>query len=90
MHATALATLNGRDGSGMREDSICFFGRFGYDKEWIFPATIGMNKKGGVTDVEFDHFIENSVVPLFLPLEIVPMLASSGKLNQATTHIASR
>jgi hypothetical protein len=26
---------------------------------------IGMNKKGGVTDVEFDRYIENSVVPLF-------------------------
>jgi hypothetical protein len=40
-------------------------GRFRYGEERIFPATIGMNEKGGMTDVEFDRYIENSVVPLF-------------------------
>ncbi len=39
-------------------------GRFGYNEERIFPTTIGMNEKGGMTDVEFDRYIENSVVPL--------------------------
>ena len=41
---------------------------FGSNEESIFPVTIGMNKKGGMTDMEFDHYIENSVVPLFLDL----------------------
>ena len=40
-------------------------GRFGYDEERIFPATIRTNEKGGMTDVEFDSYIKNSVIPLF-------------------------
>jgi hypothetical protein len=43
-------------------------GRFRYNEERIFPATIRMNEKGGMTDVEFDSYIENSVIPLFLDL----------------------
>ena len=43
-------------------------GRFRYGEERIFPATIRMNEKGGMTDVQFDSYIENSVIPLFLDL----------------------
>ncbi len=47
-------------------------GWFGYGKERIFSATIGINEKGGVTDVEFDRYIKNSVVPLFPDLADMP------------------
>ena len=40
-------------------------GRFRYNEERIFPATIRMNEKGGMRDVKFDSYIENSVIPLF-------------------------
>ncbi len=46
-------------------------GRFGCKevKEW--PATIGMNKKGGMNDDEFNKNINNSIVSLFPNLEDV-------------------
>ena len=48
-------------------------GRFGCAEEKIWPCTIGMNKKGGMTDVEFEKCINTSIVPLFVPeLEDTP------------------
>jgi hypothetical protein len=44
-------------------------GRFGCAEERIWPCTIGMNKKGGMTDVEFEKYIDTSIVPLFPKLE---------------------
>jgi hypothetical protein len=43
--------------------------RFGCAEERIWPCTIGMNKKGGMTDVEFEKYIDTSIVPLFPALE---------------------
>jgi hypothetical protein len=40
-------------------------GQFGFEEERVFPATIVMNKKGGMTNDDFDHYVENSVDPLF-------------------------
>jgi hypothetical protein len=45
-------------------------GRFGCAEEKIWPCTIGMNKKGGMTDVEFEKCINTSIVPLFVPVTI--------------------
>jgi hypothetical protein len=46
--------------------------RFGCEevREWL--ATIGMNKKGGMNDEEFDKYVNNMIVPLFPDLEDVP------------------
>jgi hypothetical protein len=44
-------------------------GRFGCEEERIWPCMIGMNKKGGMTDVEFENYIDTSIVPLFPELE---------------------
>ena len=44
-------------------------GRFGCAEERIWSCTIGMNKKGGMTDVEFEKYIDTSIVPLFPDLE---------------------
>jgi hypothetical protein len=46
--------------------------RFGCEEVREWPATIGMNKKGGMNDDEFDKYIDNSIVPLFPNLEDVP------------------
>jgi hypothetical protein len=40
-------------------------GRFGCGEERIWPYTIGMNEKGGVADVEFEKYIDNSIIPLY-------------------------
>jgi hypothetical protein len=42
-------------------------GRFGCEEERSWPCTIGMNKKGGMTDNEFEKYIDNSN-PCRLPL----------------------
>jgi hypothetical protein len=47
-------------------------GRFGCAEERSWPCTIGMNEKGGMTDEEFEKFIENSIVPLYPDLEDTP------------------
>jgi hypothetical protein len=39
-------------------------GRFGCAEERIWPYTIGMNEKGGMTEVEFEKYIDTSIVPL--------------------------
>jgi len=39
-------------------------GRFGCEEERSWPCTIGMNKKGGMTDDEFEKYINNSIVLL--------------------------
>ncbi len=38
-------------------------------EERIWPCTIGMNEKGGMTDVKFEKYIDISIVPLFPELE---------------------
>jgi hypothetical protein len=40
-------------------------GWFGFEEERVFPATIGMYEKGGMTNDEFDRYVKNSVIPLF-------------------------
>jgi hypothetical protein len=47
-------------------------GRFGCAEERIWPCTIGMNKKGGMTDDEFEKYIDNSIIPLNPDLEDTP------------------
>ena len=47
-------------------------GRFGCAEERIWPCTIGMNEKGGMTDVKFEKYIKTSIVPLFPALEDTP------------------
>jgi hypothetical protein len=44
-------------------------GRFGCDKEMVWPCTISLNEKGGMNDKEFDRYIDNSIVPLYPDLE---------------------
>jgi hypothetical protein len=41
-------------------------------EERIWPCTIGMNEKGGMTDDEFEKYIDNSIVPLYPDLEDMP------------------
>jgi hypothetical protein len=47
-------------------------GIFGCEEERTWPATIGMNKKGGMTEDEFEQYIENSICPLYLDMEDTP------------------
>ncbi len=47
-------------------------GRFGCAEERSWPRTIGMNKKGGMTDKELKKYINNSIVPLYPNLEDMP------------------
>jgi hypothetical protein len=47
-------------------------GRFGCGEERIWPCTIGMNEKGGMTDEEFEKYIDNSIVPLYPNLKDTP------------------
>jgi len=47
-------------------------GRFGCTEERIWPCTIGMNEKGGMTDDEFEKYIDISIVPLYPDLEDTP------------------
>jgi hypothetical protein len=60
----------------LRADFVQHFmktcGRFGCKEVREWPATIGMNKKGGMNDNEFKKYIDNSIVPLFPNLEDVP------------------
>jgi hypothetical protein len=44
-------------------------GRFGCEEERVWPCTIGMNKKGGMNNEEFDKYIDNSIAPLYPDLE---------------------
>ena len=46
--------------------------RFGCAEERIWPCTIGMNEKGGMTDDEFEKYVDNSIVPLYPDLEDTP------------------
>jgi hypothetical protein len=43
-------------------------GQFGYEEERVFHVMIGMNKKGGMANDEFNCYIENGIVPLFSQL----------------------
>jgi hypothetical protein len=47
-------------------------GRFGCGEERIWSCTIGMNEKGGVADVKFEKYIDNSIVPLYPNLKDTP------------------
>ena len=47
-------------------------GRFGCAEERIWPCTIGMNEKGGMTDDEFEIYIDNSIIPLYPDLKDMP------------------
>ncbi len=47
-------------------------GRFGCEEERVWPCMIGLNKKGGMNNEEFDKYIDNSIVPLYLDLEDTP------------------
>ncbi len=47
-------------------------GRFGCVEERSWPCTIGMNKKGIMTDDEFKKYINNSILPLYPDLEDTP------------------
>ena len=47
-------------------------GRFGCAEERIWPCTIGMNEKGGMSDNEFEKYIDNSIIPLYPDLEDTP------------------
>jgi hypothetical protein len=47
-------------------------GRFGCEEVREWPGTIGMNKKGGINDNEFNKYIDNSIVLLFPNLKDVP------------------
>ena len=38
-------------------------GRFGCDEERVWPCTIKMNKRGGMTDNKFDKYIKNRLSP---------------------------
>jgi len=47
-------------------------GRFGCEEERSWWCAIGMNEKGGMTDNEFEKYIDNSIVPLNPDLEDMP------------------
>ncbi len=47
-------------------------GKFGCTEERSWPCTIRMNEEGGMTDVEFKKYINNSIVPLYPDLEDMP------------------
>ena len=44
-------------------------GQFGHDEVQEWPCGIGMNKKGGMNNKEFDCYIKNTIMPLFLDVE---------------------
>ena len=46
-------------------------GKFGFTKERSWPCTIRMNKKGGMTDVDFEKYIDNSIVHLYPDLKVM-------------------
>ncbi len=41
-------------------------GQFGCKEEHAWPVSFGQNEKGGMDDVEFEKYMLNSIVPLFL------------------------
>ena len=47
-------------------------GRFGCEEERSWPCTIGMNEKDGMSDDEFEKYIDNSIVPLYPDLADTP------------------
>jgi len=47
-------------------------GRFGCVEERRWPCTIGMNEKGGMTDDEFEKYIDNSIALLYPDLADTP------------------
>ena len=40
-------------------------GRFGWLEKREFPATIGLNEKEGMNDIEFEKYVENNLLHLF-------------------------
>lgn len=53
----------------IRRDCVAFMlgtkGKFGGDEEKVWPATYGLNEKGGMDTEEFEKYIKNSIIPLF-------------------------
>jgi len=47
-------------------------GRFGCTEEMIWPCTIRMNEKDGMTDDKFEKYIDNSIILLYPDLEDTP------------------
>ena len=45
---------------------------FGNDEERVWPATYGLNEKGGMDDCEFEKYIRNSIIPLYPNAEDSP------------------
>ncbi len=41
-------------------------GQFRWGKEQSWPVTFGQNEKGGMDEVEFEEYLFNSIVPLYL------------------------
>jgi hypothetical protein len=65
-------------------------GRFDCKEVREWPATIGMNKKGGMNDNEFDKYIDNSFVPLFPDLKDVPGIMCSSRWIAAQDGMGQR
>ena len=58
-------------------------GQFGHDKVKIWPAISGVNRKGGMKDVEFSLYLDNSnnIYPLHPDMEDIPGKRVCGKIE---------
>jgi hypothetical protein len=55
----------------MPNEDGCFFfpnvpSKFGIDEPCYLGVSVGLNKKGGMDEAEFEKYIRNSILPLFL------------------------
>ncbi len=58
------------------------------NKEWReWPCTVGMNENGSMKNKEFEHYIDNSIVPLFPDLEDMPGKCILLKFNSGCSPI---
>ena len=68
-HFQFSTSLKSKETQLVNVNSVAFFprvkGKFGTSEINKWPATIGMNEKGGMDDVEFPQYFLNSIVPLF-------------------------
>ena len=59
----------------LRVDLVAYMshvrGKFGAPEEQASPIIIGMNAKGGMDDVEFNEYLSNSLIILYLDVEDV-------------------
>ncbi len=71
MHTSALAAPDGGNDGGSREGAAGFLSALWKDTRevWLageeFPATIGLNEKGGMNDAELEKYVENNLLHLF-------------------------